>query len=240
MIPEIVVLFFAGKAVPGKTVEQLPGGKVEDGEGAFQKLLCNTVCQKCLAGAGASVQKQVRMCLREILNEPVGFRQCGLGQTAGRQSCAGIDHIFGIIVFPEMGKIFPFQYLPQIGLVVQKIDLCLSETVTFLAAGITGILTIRADIVRFQIICRKTVFGQKVIPFLTKCMDLCGALRGLPVLVTQHEAGAAGLERGDLCLQIRKSGNGIVYGLLAFFLPEAVVRLPSAVDAHDRVILFIR
>ena len=180
------------------------------------------------------------MLLGEILDEPVGFRQCSLGQTAGRKTGAGIDHVFRIVVFPEMGKILPFQHLPQVGLVVQQVDLRLPETVTFLTADITGILTIRADIVRFQIICRKTVLGQKVIPFLTKGMKPVGAACGLSGLVAQHETGPAGLERGDLCLQIRECRDRVVDGLLPLLLPKAVVRLPSAVDAHDRIVLFIR
>lgn len=227
VIPEIIVLFFTGKAVPGKPVKQLPGGKNRGPEKERSRSsLAMQLVRKVLPVPVLPYRNRFGCVWEKSSMNRWASASAVWARRREERPVPGIDHVFRIVVFPEMGKILPFQHLPQVGLVVQQVDLRLPEAVTFLPADITGILTVRADIVRFQIICRKTVFGQKVIPLLTKSMKPVGAAAGLSGLVVQHEAGTAGLERGNLCLQIRECRDRVIDGLLPLLLAETVVRLP--------------
>ena len=56
-----------------------------------------------------------------------------------------------------MGKIFRLQNITEIGLSIYQINGCLFQAVTPLIVNIAGILTIRAGILRLQIVFRITV-----------------------------------------------------------------------------------
>lgn len=63
-----------------------------------------------------------------------------------------------VIVFHGQGiKILALQDFADIGLIVKDLNFHMPETVAFLSICIARILTIRADILEFQIICRISV-----------------------------------------------------------------------------------
>ena len=62
-----------------------------------------------------------------------------------------------IVCHGKCVKILPFQNFADIRLVVQDLDLHMLEAVAFFSVRVSRILTVRADILELQIVCRISV-----------------------------------------------------------------------------------
>ena len=88
-------------------------------------------------------------------------------------------------------KVFFFQDFAQIGLGIQKLDLRLLEAGTFPASDVSGILTERTEVMRLQIIGRKTVLFQQRTPLKRETDALSQSLIQGAALSEKERAGPA-------------------------------------------------
>ena len=65
--------------------------------------------------------------------------------------------IFVIVCHRKCVEILPFQNFADIRLVVQDLDLHMLEAVAFFSVRVSRILTVRANILELQIVCRISV-----------------------------------------------------------------------------------
>ena len=123
----------------------------------LQKLPGNAVGQKRLAHTGAAVEKQV---LEPGIKIPDKILR-GVIRVSGRlQRRLPRCFVLNCIRIPVKRKVFKilfFKNFTEIGLGIQKFDLGFFEAEALPASYISGVLALRTDIMRFQIIGRIAV-----------------------------------------------------------------------------------
>ena len=126
------------------------------------------------------------------------------------------------------------------GVPVEKLRLQLSEAGAFLSANIAGVMTLRTDIHRFQIVRRPAVNLQKCLPLLFQITDHCVQVDVTGIRAAQQMPGLLNACVGDLVFDLLQSGHGSK----GFITPPvgfvSVTELSVVVDLHDHIILFIR
>ena len=151
----------------------------------------------------------------------------------------GVDFFVVIVFHRQAVKILFFQNRPDIGLIVEDLNLHLLKAAAFPAVRIAGILALRTVVLHFQILLRIAAPLQIQASLLAEQRRILFQAAGLFGIAFQHPAPCLGHDSCNLICQGLHLGNPFIHFTKPFLLPLPVQYLPAAVDAHNGIILRI-
>ena len=152
-----LIVIISIKPAARQNIEHIRRCQIDNGIVPADQFSRDAVAQKRLTTAGISGKQDTFLFIFEVFHILFAFPDHH-GHIVVDGHSRLLIHMGPVIVFHGQGiKILALQDFADIGLIVKDLNFHMPETVAFLSICIARILTIRADILEFQIICRISV-----------------------------------------------------------------------------------
>ena len=153
---------------------------------------------------------------------------------------AALVHLGVVKVFVGKGvEILSAQDFPDIGLIVQKADLPLLETVAFFPVPVACVTAVRAVIVKLQVIGRIAVGGQQNLSLLAQICNTPFKPFSRPVISCQKLSRTLDGRGGDLLIDLFYGRNFFINLFPALIQLPLLSKLCLVINTHDGIVLGI-